>query len=65
MVFTTIVILILTPFSKRLLFSYEGVQNYRSAVPFFLGSIVGDVVVASIISILGLIFNFNVRYLSW
>ena len=50
---------------KRFLLSYGGVRNYRRATPFFLGLIVGDVVVASIISILGLIFNFSVRYLSW
>ncbi|HIA67796.1 TPA: hypothetical protein EYN98_17420 [Candidatus Poribacteria bacterium] len=50
---------------KRLLLSYGGVRNYRRVVPFFLGLIVGDVVVASTISILGLIFNFSVRYLSW
>ncbi|MBD69715.1 hypothetical protein CMK21_06285 [Candidatus Poribacteria bacterium] len=50
---------------KRFLLSYGGVRNYRRATPFFLGLIVGDVVVASTISILGLIFNFSVRYLSW
>ena len=50
---------------KRLLLSYGGVRSYRRAVPLFLGLIVGDVVVASSVSILGLIFNFSVRYLSW
>ena len=50
---------------KRLLLSYGGVRSYRRAVPLFLGLIVGDVVVASSVSILGRIFNFSVRYLSW
>ena len=50
---------------KHVLLSYGGVRNYRRATPFFLGLIVGDVVVASTISILGLLFNFSVRYLSW
>ena len=50
---------------KHVLLSYGGVRNYRRATPFFLGLIVGDVIVASTISILGLLFNFSVRYLSW
>ena len=50
---------------KRILLSYSGVRGYRRTVPFFLGLVIGDVTVASIISILGLVFKFRVVYLSW
>lgn len=50
---------------KRILLSTGGVKLYRRAIPFFIGLVVGDVIVASVISILGLFFNFHVRYLSW
>ena len=48
---------------KSLLLRYRGVRAYRQAIPFFLGLILGDVIVASIISILGLFLGFRVRYL--
>ena len=35
------------------------------AIPFFLGLVLGDVLVASIISIMGLFFGFRVVYLRW
>jgi len=50
---------------KRLLLTYGGVRAYRQAVPFFLGLVLGDVIIASLISILGLLFRFRVVYLSW
>jgi hypothetical protein len=50
---------------KRLLLSYGGVLAYRRAIPFFLGLVMGDVVVTSTISILGIFLNFRVVYLSW
>ncbi len=50
---------------KRALLSYSGVRGYRRAIPFFLGLVMGDVIVASIISILGICFKFRVVYLSW
>ena len=50
---------------KRLLLTYGGVRTYRKAVPFFLGLVLGDVIVASTISILGLFLRFRVVYLSW
>ena len=50
---------------KRLVLSYGGVLAYRRAIPFFLGLVMGDVVVASTISILGIFLNFRVVYLSW
>ena len=50
---------------KRLLLSTGGVRLYRRSIPFFIGLVIGDVVVASIISILGLMFDFRVVYLSW
>ena len=50
---------------KRILLSTGGVRLYRRSIPFFIGLVIGDVIVASIISILGLIFDFRVVYLSW
>ncbi len=50
---------------KRILLSTGGVRLYRRAIPFFIGLVIGDVVVTSIISILGLFFDFRVVYLSW
>ncbi|MCG9127574.1 hypothetical protein JT359_08255 [Candidatus Poribacteria bacterium] len=50
---------------KRILLSTGGVKLYRRAIPFFIGLVIGDVIVASVISILGLFLNFQVRYLSW
>ena len=50
---------------KRILLSAGGVRLYRRSIPFFIGLVIGDVIVASIISILGLIFDFRVVYLSW
>jgi hypothetical protein len=50
---------------KRLVLSYGGVLAYRRAIPFFLGLVMGDVIVASTISILGIFLNFRVVYLSW
>ncbi len=50
---------------KRILLSTGGVRAYRRAIPFFIGLVIGDVIVASLISILGLIFDFRVVYLSW
>ena len=50
---------------KRVLLSTGGVRLYRRSIPFFIGLVIGDVIVASIISILGLIFDFRVVYLSW
>ena len=50
---------------KRILLSTGGVRLYRRAIPFFIGLVIGDVIVASTISILGLFFDFRVVYLSW
>ena len=50
---------------KRILLSAGGVRLYRRSIPFFIGLVIGDVIIASIISILGLIFDFRVVYLSW
>jgi len=50
---------------KGLLLRYRGVRAYRQALPFFIGLVMGDVVVASIISILGILLNFRVVYLRW
>lgn len=50
---------------KRILLSAGGVRLYRRAIPFFIGMVIGDVIVASGISILGLFFDFRVVYLSW
>ncbi len=50
---------------KRILLSTGGVRLYRRAIPFFIGLVIGDVIVASVISILGLFFDFRVVYLSW
>ena len=50
---------------KRILLSTGGVRLYRRAIPFFIGLVIGDVIVASVISILGLLFDFRVVYLSW
>ncbi len=50
---------------KRILLSTGGVLLYRRAIPFFIGLVIGDVIVASIISILGLFFDYRVVYLSW
>ena len=50
---------------KRFLLTYSGVRAYRRAIPFFLGLVMGDVIVASTISILGIFLNFRVVYLSW
>lgn len=50
---------------KRILLSTGGVRLYRRAIPFFIGLVIGDVIVASIISILGLFLDFRVVYLSW
>lgn len=50
---------------KKFVLSYSGVKGYRKITPLFLGLILGDVIVASIISILGIFLNFRVVYLSW
>lgn len=50
---------------KRILLSAGGVRLYRRSIPFFIGLVIGDVIVASIISILGLFLDFRVVYLSW
>ncbi|MDE0010692.1 MAG: hypothetical protein OXU36_06090 [Candidatus Poribacteria bacterium] len=50
---------------KRILLSTGGVRLYRRSIPFFIGLVIGDVIIASIISILGLLFDFRVVYLSW
>jgi len=50
---------------KRILLSTGGVRLYRRAIPFFIGLVIGDVIVASVISILGLFFDYRVVYLSW
>jgi len=46
--------------AKRLLLSYGGLRIYRRAVPFFAGLILGQYVVASIWTILGVIFSMPV-----
>lgn len=51
--------------AKRILLSTGGVRLYRRAIPFFIGLVIGDVIVASLISILGLFLDFRVVYLSW
>ena len=50
---------------KRILLSTGGVRLYRRAIPLFIGLVIGDVIVASIVSILGLFLDFRVVYLSW
>lgn len=50
---------------KSLLLRYRGVRAYRQALPFFIGLVIGDVIVASIISIMGLFLGFRVVYLRW
>ena len=50
---------------KRILLTTGGVRLYRRTIPFFIGLVIGDVIVASIISIFGLFFDFRVVYLSW
>ena len=50
---------------KRILLSAGGIRLYRRSLPFFIGLVIGDVIIASVISILGLIFQFRVVYLSW
>ena len=50
---------------KSLLLRYRGVRAFRQAIPLFIGLVMGDVIVASIISILGSIFGFRVIYLKW
>ena len=48
---------------KGLLLRYGGARAYRRAIPFFFGLILGDVIVASIVSILGLFLGFRVASL--
>jgi len=47
------------------LLRYKGVLGYRQAIPLFIGLVMGDVIVASIISLAGLFFGFRVVYLKW
>jgi hypothetical protein len=52
-------------FIKGLILRYRGMGAYRQAIPFFIGLVMGDVIVTSIVSILGLFFGFRVVYLRW
>ena len=43
---------------KRVILRASGLQGYRTAVPFFLGLVLGEFVVGSVWNILGLVRNF-------
>jgi hypothetical protein len=49
---------------KRVILRGGGLQGYRTAVPFFLGLVLGEFVVGSIWNILGIVFQFEI-YKFW
>jgi hypothetical protein len=49
---------------KLLLFRYSGLKGYRIATPFFLGLILGEFVVGSLISLWGVLQNTRM-YVFW
>jgi hypothetical protein len=49
---------------KRVILRGGGLQGYRTAIPFFLGLVLGEFVVGSIWNILGLVFNLEI-YKFW
>ncbi len=49
---------------KRVILRAGGLQGYRTAVPFFLGLVLGEFVVGSVWNILGLVFNLEI-YKFW
>jgi hypothetical protein len=49
---------------KRVILRGGGLQGYRTAVPFFLGLVLGEFVVGSVWNILGLVFNLEI-YRFW
>jgi hypothetical protein len=54
----------LTWLFKSLLFRYSGLVGYRTATPFFLGLILGEFVVGSLISLSGVLFQVRM-YVFW
>ena len=51
--------------SKRFILRMGGAKGYRRAMPFFLGLIIGDVIAASIFSIISSAMGIRVVYLRW
>jgi hypothetical protein len=49
---------------KRVILRASGLQGYRTAVPFFLGLVLGEFVVGSVWNILGLTFHLEI-YKFW
>ena len=49
---------------KLALFRYAGLKGYRRAAPFFLGLILGEFVVGSLISLLGVLIG-TPTYVFW
>jgi hypothetical protein len=49
--------ILLSWFIKRLLVQFGGIRRYRSAVPFFIGLVLGEFVVGSLWSIVGIILG--------
>ena len=59
-VYDSVVLHSYEPGCKGAATSLRGARAYRRAIPFFFGLILGDVIVASIVSILGLFLGFRV-----
>jgi hypothetical protein len=49
---------------KLMLFRYAGLQGYRRAVPFFLGLLLGEFIVGSLISLSGVVLG-TPMYVFW
>ena len=47
---------------KLFLLKYGGQKAYRKALPFFLGLVLGDFVLASLWTIVGIVFNLNIAH---
>ena len=47
---------------KLFILKYGGQKAYRTALPFFLGLVLGDFVLASLWTIVGIVFNLNIAH---
>ena len=48
--------------AKLFILKYGGQKAYRTALPFFLGLVLGDFVLASLWTIIGIVFDLNIAH---
>ena len=51
--------------AKRSLLEYRGPDTYRKAIPLFLGLILGEIVIGSLWTVMGMVFNMHTYGFSW